>query len=204
MAYPGELGDPPSPAYVPESPNYGPATPDYDPTSPKYNPKSPDFSFDSPPPPSPSDNITPSKGVTVTETRTITGPPELVLPPAQSGFRSYNPVQQQANIKTPENPDSFELQPGERNVFSNEERLRMYRDDAEKLPDDSDDDMDYERGSGSGSGSKEENKMENKVLRTIKEVDDSKGLSLLKTIKDEDSKSSVTGNDSQTKNVKTD
>ena len=125
----------------------------------------------------------------------------MVLPPAQSGFRSYVPGQQ--NI-TPETPDSFGSQPGERNVFSNEERLRMIRDDNEKLPDDSDDDMDYERGSGSGSGSKEENKMENKVLRTIKEVDDSKGLSLLKTIKDEDSKTSVTGNDSQTKNVKTD
>jgi len=201
MAYPGELGDPPSPAYVPESPNYGPtASPNpYSSTSPAFNPKSPDYNFDSPPPPpSPSDNIPSSKGVTVTETRTITGPPELVLPPAQSGFRSYVPGQQ--NI-TPETPDSFGSQPGERNVFSNEERLQMVKDEPD---DDPDDDLDYERGSGSGSGSKEENKMENKVLRTIKEVDDSKGLSLLKTIKDEDSKTSVTGNDSQTKNVKTD
>ena len=85
MAYPGELGDPPSPAYVPESPNYVPtASPNpYSSTSPAYIPKSPDYTFDSPPqPPSPSDNIPSSKGVTVTETRTITGPPELVLPPA--------------------------------------------------------------------------------------------------------------------------
>ena len=201
MAYPGELGDPPSPAYVPESPNYQPtASPNpYSSTSPAYIPKSPDYNFDSPPPPpSPSDNIPSSKGVTVTETRTITGPPELVLPPAQSGFRSYVPGQQ--NI-TPETPDSFGSQPGDRNVFSNEERLQMIRDEPD---DDPDDDLDYERGFGSGSGSKEENKMENKVLRTIKEVDDSKGLSLLKTINDEDSKTSVTGNDSQTKNVKTD
>jgi len=78
----------------------------------------------------------------------------------------------------------------------------MIKKDAENVQDDPEDDVVYER--GSGSGSKEENKMENKVLRTIKEVDDSKGLSLLKTIKDEDSKTSVTGHDSQTKSVKTD
>jgi len=214
MAYPGELGDPPSPAFVPTSPAYKPTdspafvptSPAYKPTdspafvstSPAYNPTSPDFSFDSPPPPpSPSDNIPPSKGVTVTETRTITGPPELVLPPAQTGFRSYVPPQQ--TTITPETPDSLQDQPGDRNVFSNEERQRMMRDDPD---DDPDDNLDYER--GSGSGSKAENEMENKVIRRIKTVDDStQGTTpLLGTIQDEQDKTSVV--DEKTKNVKTD
>ena len=192
MAYPGELGDPPSPAFVPTSPAYKPTD------SPAFVPTSPEFSFDSPPPPpSPSDNIPPSKGVTVTETRTITGPPELVLPPAQTGFRSYVPPQQ--TTITPETPDSLQDQPGDRNVFSNEERQRMMRDDPD---DDPDDNLDYER--GSGSGSKAENEMENKVIRRIKTVDDStQGTTpLLGTIQDEQDKTSVV--DDKTKNVKTD
>ncbi len=191
MAYPGELGDPPSPAFVPTSPAYKPTD------SPAFVPTSPEFSFDSPPPPpSPSDNIPPSKGVTVTETRTITGPPELVLPPAQTGFRSYVPPQQTTITET---PDSLQDQPGDRNIFSNEERQRMMRDDPD---DDPDDNLDYER--GSGSGSKAENEMENKVIRRIKTVDDStQGTTpLLGTIQDEQDKTSVV--DDKTKNVKTD
>ena len=206
MAYPGELGDPPSPAFVPQSPQYDPKTPDYSLNSPAFNPNSPNFNFPSPPaPPSPSDNIKPSPGVTVTETRTITGPPELVLPPAQSNFKTYVPPQQ--TTITPETPDSLEQQTGERNVFSEEERLRMIRDDAENMPDDEDDNLEYERGSGRGSGSdskKEENVMENKVIRRIKSVDDSsQGTTpLLGTIQDEQNKTSVV--EEETKSVKTD
>ena len=92
MAYPGELGDPPSPTDGPISPTYGPTSPTYGPTSPTYGPTSPTYG-----PTSPTDNIKSPAGVTVTETRTITGPPELVLPPAQSGFRSYVPQQQKYN-----------------------------------------------------------------------------------------------------------
>ena len=158
MVYPGELGDPPSPAYVPISPDYAPTSPTYGPTSPTYGPTSPTYGPTSPTygPTSPSDNIKSPTGVTVTETRTITGPPELVLPPAQSGFRSYVPQQQ--NI-TPETHDSFEESPGVRNVVSDEERLRMIREHAQNVQDDPEDDIVYER--GSGSGSKGENKIEN-------------------------------------------
>ncbi len=128
----------------------------------------------------------------------------MVLPPAQTGFRSYVPPQQTTITET---PDSLQDQPGDRNVFSEEERLRMIRDDAENMPDDEDDNLEYERGSGRGSGSdskKEENVMENKVIRRIKTVDDStQGTTpLLGTIQDEQDKTSIV--DEKTKNVKTD
>ena len=73
---------PTSPAYVPTSPAYDPNKPsEYIPTSPAYDPNKP--------------------AVTVTDTRTITGPLELVLPPPATGFRSYVVPQQQQQ----ESPD---------------------------------------------------------------------------------------------------
>ena len=79
VVYPGELGDVPapmSPEYEPESPTYRPESPTYGPVSPTYRPESPAYDLNQP-------------AVTVTDTRTVTGPPELVLPP-QHGFREYN------------------------------------------------------------------------------------------------------------------
>jgi DNA-directed RNA polymerase II subunit RPB2 len=197
MVYPGELGDPPveltSPPYNPISPDYGPTSPPYNPTSPPYNPTSPPYNPISPDygPTSPPYNPTsPPQGVTVTETRTITGPPELVLPPAQTGFKSYVPP-----TTTEVTPDSFS---GEYNPVSRPAQAMIQETVAKD-----DDDIDYERGTGSGSGSgSEENTMENKVLRTIKKVDDSKGISLLKPIKEEEDKTSIVGEN--TKHVKTD
>ena len=81
----------------------------------------------------------------------------------------------------------------------------MMQDDAVNKDDDSEDDMDYERGTGSGSGQKqEENVMENKVIRRIKNVDDSSSgtTPLLGTILKEEDKTSVI--DGNTKSVKTD
>jgi len=96
---------------------------------------------------------------------------------------------------TPETPDSFS---GEYNPVSRPAQAMIQETVAKD-----EDDIDYERGTGSGSGSgSEENTMENKVLRTIKEVDDSKGISLLKPIKEEEDKTSIVGEN--TKHVKTD
>jgi hypothetical protein len=96
VAYIGELAYAPnapesqdytnvSPTYGPVSPTYGPVSPTYGPVSPTYGPVSPTYGPVSPTSESPD----PRQNVTITETKTITGPPNLVLPAQDTGFRSY-------------------------------------------------------------------------------------------------------------------
>ncbi len=103
---------------------------------------------------------------------------------------------------TPETPDSFT---GEYNPISDSAKQAMIQERRGREDDNPEDDMDYERGTGSGSGPKqEENVMENKVIRRIKNVDDSSSgtTPLLGTIQKEEDKTSVVGEN--TKSVKTD
>ena len=181
VAYPGELGDVPapmSPDYVPTSPAYAPTSPAYAPNSPAYAPTSPAYAPNSPAyaPNSPAyDPNQPS--VTVTDTRTVTGPPELVLPPPQQGFRAY------------EVPTSTTLQEG----FADDSQVPVHTNRPSGWTPETDDDspINYER-----EGSKEvddKGNLKNKVIRTIKEVDDSgKGtMPLLATVIDEKEKESI-------------
>jgi DNA-directed RNA polymerase II subunit RPB2 len=170
--YVGELGDPPaynptSPPYNPEtgspvttSPPYNPETgspvttsPPYNPTSPPYNPTSPPYNpkTGSPVTTSPPYNPT-SPSVTVTDTRTITGPPELVLPPPQ------------------------QITPS-----SSEQSLDVTSETLE----DNEPSLVYEK----------EEEPENKIIRTIKTVDDSKGLPLLAGIAEEEDDSKKSESD---------
>jgi len=197
VAYPGELGDPPESTYTPKSPDYNPTSPDYNPTSPEYNPTSPEYNPTSPEynptsptygptsptygPTSPSPPPAKQPSVTVTDTRTITGPPELVLPPPQQGFRAYN---------VPESVTDDDDSPGY------EPRPIGRISDADD--DDDSPGLDYERRArGSKEDSEEDNKakgtLENSVIRTIKNVDDSsKGTTpLLATVAEEIDKTNI-------------
>ena len=171
VAYPGELGDvptsPTSPTYGPESPTYGPKSPTYGPTSPDYDPNQP--------------------AVTVTDTRTVTGPPELVLPPPQQGFRAYNaPV---STEPTHTMQGDFE--------YDSQAVAQINRPTGWTPETDDDSPIVYERGKGEGSNEA----IENNVIRTIKKVDDSgkDTMPLLATVVDEKEKESIL----DTKKVKT-
>ena len=113
--------------------------------------------------------------MTVTETKTITGPPELVLPPQDTGFRAYTAPGQQRSMEEEQTPVSFKQET-----------------DDEDSPT-----INYERRSGEGIGT-----IENKVIRRIKEIDDSgKGtMPLLATVVDEEKKENII----DTKKVSTD
>ena len=167
VAYPGELGD--LPESIPISPPYNPISPDYGPTSPDYDPHQP--------------------AVTVTDTRTVTGPPELVLPPPQQGFRAYNVPP----------PLVDELEEGEIvEDHDSQAVVQTYHGSTGRTPETDDEtSIDYER---KAKGSKEteqdgkkEDTVENTVVRTIKEVDDSgKGtMPLLATIAEEKDKTNI-------------
>ena len=171
IAYPGELGD------VPTSPPYEPTSPTYHPTSPTYRPNSPDYDPNQP-------------AVTVTDTRTVTGPPELVLPPPQQGFRAYNVPP----------PLVDELEEGEIvESYDPQATTQINRPTGWTPETDDDSPINYER--GKAEGSKTDEVMENKVIRTIKEVDDSgkDTMPLLATVVDEKEKESIL----DTKKVKT-
>jgi hypothetical protein len=175
VAYPGELGDPPESDYVPISPDYGPVSPDYGPVSPDYHPTSPDYGPTSPDYRPTSPAYDPNQpAVTVTDTRTVTGPPELVLPPPQQGFRSY---------EVPRSIEPTTVQPSQ---LGDEEPISMTPETDDDSP------INYER-KAEGSKPEETGTVENKVIRTIKEVDDSgKGtMPLLATVVDEEKKDSI-------------
>ena len=90
VSYIGELAYAPvSPTNDPVSPTYGPVSPTYGPVSPTYGPVSPTYGPDSPNSELPDTR----QNVTFTETKTITGPPNLVLPAQNTGFRSYQAPQ---------------------------------------------------------------------------------------------------------------
>jgi len=130
------------------SPSSGPVSPTYGPVSPT---------------------------VTVTDTRTVTGPPELVLS-QQQGFRTYN---------VPDDEENFE----EYQHMTQANRPTGW------APKDDDSPVNYER------ESEVDEVMENKVIRTIKEVNDSDNgtMPLLATVVDEEEKESIL----DTKKVKT-
>ncbi|GAG28126.1 unnamed protein product, partial [marine sediment metagenome] len=186
VAYPGELGDvPTSPAYHPTSPTYHPTSPTYHPTSPTYGPESPTYGPTSPDYRPTSPDYDPNQpAVTVTDTRTVTGPPELVLPPPQQGFRAYNAPVSTEPTHTMQGYDSQAV------AHTNRPTGWTPEDDSP---------VNYER--GKAEGSKADEVMENKVIRTIKEVDDSgkDTMPLLATVVDEKEKESIL----DTKKVKT-
>jgi DNA-directed RNA polymerase II subunit RPB2 len=151
--YPGELGDIPSalsPDYAPISPDYAPNSPDYAPNSPDYAPISPNYG--------PQDNS--PNAVTVTETRTITGPPALVLPPQNTGFRDYNipePMQEVYNAPGHDIPEVLDTP--------------VYDAPAPTIYNVEDDDsptINYDRNAEGNKPAEE-----NKVLGRIKIIDDS-------------------------------
>jgi len=199
IAYPGELGDvptsppyePTSPTYHPTSPTYGPTSPPYEPTSPPYEPTSPTYHPTSPTYRPNSPDYDPNQpAVTVTDTRTVTGPPELVLPPPQQGFRAYNVPP----------PLVDELEEGEIvESYDPQATTQINRPTGWTPETDDDSPINYER--GKAEGSKTDEVMENKVIRTIKEVDDSgkDTMPLLATVVDEKEKESIL----DTKKVKT-
>ena len=188
VAYPGELGDvpapmsptyePESPTYRPESPTYGPESPTYRPTSPAYDPNQPAYRPTSP-------AYDPNQPVTVTDTRTVTGPPELVLPP--QGFRAYNVSTEPTH--TMQGDFGYDSQ-----AVAHTNRPTGWTPET-----DDDSPINYER--GKAEGSKTDEVMENKVIRTIKEVDDSgkDTMPLLATVVNEKEKESIL----DTKKVKT-
>jgi len=193
VAYPGELGDVPptvtSPPYNPTSPPYNPTSPPYNPTSPPYNPTSPPYNPISPPY-GPTDDTPPKSpeydphqpAVTVTDTRTVTGPPELVLPPPQQGFRSYNiPPPLVDELEEGEIVESYDPQ----------STAHTNRPTGGTPEIDEDSPINYERGRAEGSKTDNSGVMENKVIRTIK-ADSMKGtMPLLETVVDEKEKENI-------------
>jgi len=178
VAYPGELGDVPptvtSPPYEPTSPLYNPTSPTYHPTSPTYHPTSPTYGPNSP------DYDPHQPAVTVTDTRTVTGPPELVLPPPQHGFRAYNIPPLVDELEEGEIVESYDPQ-----ATTQTNRPTGWTPET-----DDDSPINYERGKAEGSKT-DGDVMENKVLRTIK-ADSVKGtMPLLETVVDEKEKENI-------------
>jgi len=181
-AYIGEIAHAPnieytplSPAYAPQSPTYAPQSPTYAPQSPTYSPQSPTYA-----PVSFSDGPEDKKqNVTVTETKTITGPPELVLPPQDSGFRNYQPRPSSSeNIVIDTNDDNDDIQIPEdkyiRKTFP-EEQLRTRELDT----DDDSPTINYERTSSSSEPPSESPSV---IRKTIENDNISENLPLLATI----------------------
>ena len=188
FAYIGELFRPPvetkvtmpSPDYVPVSPDYAPVSPDYAPFSPDYAPNSPELAKD-------------GRNVTVTETKTVTGPPELVLPPQDTGFRQYSaaPTQPQQSIGQVADTGDI-VMPGDETlhkVYSDEQKLQMYKQQKETTQDDDSPEVIYER-DDTGSGSKEETPTTN-IIRRVVEKEEDKNLSLLTKLKDDEEKTNI-------------
>jgi DNA-directed RNA polymerase II subunit RPB2 len=173
-AYIGEIAHAPNIEYTPLSPAYVPQSPTYAPYSPPYGPQSPPYS-----PNSPSDAPENKKeNVTITETKTITGPPELVLPSQDSGFRNYQAQPSSSeNIvidANDNNDDNDDIQIPEdnyiRKTFS-EEQLKTRELDI----DDDSPTINYERTSSSSEPP-------SVIRKTIENYNISENLPLLATI----------------------
>ena len=177
---------PPSPVYDPNKPPISPSyvsmgSPVYDPNkppSPVYDPNKPPISpsyvsigspvYDPNKPPS----------VTVTDTRTVTGPPELVLPAAATQVKSYVPQQRE---------EQASILPIDTSLGGlSDENEDPWGDNSSLV-------QETDKESDQGP--------ENKIIRTVKKIDDNKGLSLLAGIEEDqdDSKKS----ESDTKSVTT-